>query len=306
MNCNSVQPCNLCPCNSSSIPWHHFSFAAQWLDRIYTTTEWVASGAATAEIFKIEGVTNDSLYPDWMHAKYLGTDKVLGGSVLYLLVFFMLPNSVAQNLIIIWSDIQREYRLQTVKHRFGSLTVNMFAGKKAASAKLRGTAAEVKCIIPVLHSIWKKYSTGKYGEVETNVEITLRTSVEMEALLEATNGEFAMPDDEASSLLALGMTHYNAFWELRQHFAEDDFPIFQLTSKGRYVLHACLLASSLHPCLAWAFTGEDFMGKIRTLAQSCSKGVFLWEASNKVQLRWLVAMHLLFTDPTLWFRRIME
>jgi len=182
----------------------------------------------------------------------------------------------------------------------------MFAGKKAASAKLRGTAAEVKCIIPVLHAIWKKYSKGKYPEIEQNVELALRTSAEMDSLLAATGEEFVVPPDEASTLLAHAITHYNAFWELREHFADDDFPLFQLTSKGHYVVHACILASSLHPRLAWAYTGEDFMGKIRTLAQSCAKGVSWWEASNKVQLKWLVAMHLLFTDPSLWFRHLME
>jgi len=97
VNCNSVTPCNLCPCNSTSMPWHHFSFAAEWLLHIYTTADWVASGAASAEIFNIEGVTNDSLYPDWMHAKHLGSDKVLGGErFIFACVFYVVEDSCSE------------------------------------------------------------------------------------------------------------------------------------------------------------------------------------------------------------------
>ena len=130
VNCNSLVPCCLCPCNSSSMPWHHFSFGAQWLQHIYTTTAWKASGASACLLFLITGVDNQSLHPDWMHAKHLGSDKVLGGSVLYLLIYFMLPGTVAENLIRVWNAIQEVYHLDNVKNRFGSLTTNMFAGTR--------------------------------------------------------------------------------------------------------------------------------------------------------------------------------
>ena len=128
----------------------------------------------------------------------------------------------------------------------------------------------------------------------------------MDRILDDNHGEFVVCAEDASELIAVGMVHLNVFWELREHFAEDDFPMFQLTSKGHYLMHSCLLAGFLHPHLSWAYTGEDFMGKIRGLAQSCSKRGLLWQVSGKVLQKWLVAMHLLFLDPSTWFRRMME
>ena len=49
-------------------------------------------------MLQIEGVTILSFYPDWMHCKSLGIDKIKLGSVLYILIHFILPGDVDENL----------------------------------------------------------------------------------------------------------------------------------------------------------------------------------------------------------------
>ena len=45
-------------------------------------------------MLQIVGVSILSFYPDWMHCKSLGIDKTLLGSVLWLLVHFVMPGEV--------------------------------------------------------------------------------------------------------------------------------------------------------------------------------------------------------------------
>ena len=51
-----------------------------------------------------------SFDPDWMHCKSLGIDKPLIGSTLYVLVHYILPGSVDENVAVLWRDIEKIYK----------------------------------------------------------------------------------------------------------------------------------------------------------------------------------------------------
>jgi len=95
-NPTSNTPCGLCPCNTVGLPWFDFRPCAVWRDRVYTVQSWLAAGLRRSMVFDIVGVTILSFYPDWMHCKALGIDKFLAGSVLYLLVHFVMPGDTAE------------------------------------------------------------------------------------------------------------------------------------------------------------------------------------------------------------------
>ena len=71
-NVNSTDCCAFCPANNSSSPWFDFRPSAEWLKKIYPP------GAAqyACVLFTIVGVTQLSIYGDWMHDRPLGTCKV--------------------------------------------------------------------------------------------------------------------------------------------------------------------------------------------------------------------------------------
>ena len=77
----------------------------------------------------IEGVTILSFYPDWMHCKSLGIDKPLLGSVLYILIHYVLLGSVEENLMVVWQDIQKEYEKLGSANRYGHMRQTMFTTK---------------------------------------------------------------------------------------------------------------------------------------------------------------------------------
>ena len=70
-----------------------------------------------------------SLHPDWMHAKHLGTDKVLLASVLYLLVYNVLGGTAEENLKTVWLDILDWYQRLGVDNKFAQLKPTMFSTK---------------------------------------------------------------------------------------------------------------------------------------------------------------------------------
>jgi len=45
------------------------------------------------------------------------------------------------------------------------------------------------------------------------------------------------------------------------------------------------------------------MGVMRVLAESCSRGASGVAVSNKMLEKYIIALHLLFTDPAAWFWR---
>ena len=96
-----------------------------------------------------------SFHPDWMHCKALGIDKPLLGSVLYVLVHFVLPGTVEENLAAVWRDIEDGYEKLSSENRFGHMRQTMFHTK--SQPKLKGKAGEVKDLVPVLALVWEKH-----------------------------------------------------------------------------------------------------------------------------------------------------
>ena len=106
-------------------------------------------------MFCIEGVTPLSFYPDWMHCEHLGLDKPLLGSVLYALMHYILLGCVDENPQEVWDDIQEGYEHIGSESRYGHMRRTMFHTK--SQPKLKGKAAEVKDLGPVMVRVWRKH-----------------------------------------------------------------------------------------------------------------------------------------------------
>ena len=64
---------------------------AAFFAAIYTATHWRTAVGNNHPMLGLPGVSVLTVYPDWMHIKYLGTDKYFLGSVLYLMCHVLLP-----------------------------------------------------------------------------------------------------------------------------------------------------------------------------------------------------------------------
>ena len=69
---------------------------------------------------------------DYVHCKYLGVDRLLYSSVLYLMIFHVLTlGSPDANMAWLWSEIKRHYKAFEVHAHFQYLNkISMFGGRR--------------------------------------------------------------------------------------------------------------------------------------------------------------------------------
>ena len=127
-----------------------------------------------------------------------------------MLVYFMMPAAEPQdNLTVLVLDILEEYRAAKVENRFSTITPTMFSTK--SGAKLKGKAADVKDLGPVLAKVFKKYYDPEAIAVHKEVECMLRMSAHLDTILDANTHEFVLADEPARDLVATGFT-YMQIW----------------------------------------------------------------------------------------------
>ena len=83
--------CAKCPADIHNYPYTQVTKDASWFARCYTVEQFKLRFPDRCEVFNIPGVTHDTVGADTMHNKHLGMDVYFCGSVLYLLVYVMLP-----------------------------------------------------------------------------------------------------------------------------------------------------------------------------------------------------------------------
>ena len=68
---------NHCPADIEQCPWFDFRISSEFVKRTFKKLVNGQIGPPLmCKLFGIIGVTRLSIYPDWMHDKNLGTDKV--------------------------------------------------------------------------------------------------------------------------------------------------------------------------------------------------------------------------------------
>ena len=98
-----------------------------------------------------------TLSMDLMHVKWLGADSYFLGSILCYLVDYKLPGKPKENLALLWSEIQEGYKMLKTSTRFSCLTLSMIRAGKNPFPCLKGKAAEVKGLVPVLARVTRQY-----------------------------------------------------------------------------------------------------------------------------------------------------
>jgi hypothetical protein len=92
---SETNPCSWCPATTRAAGgewWTDFRSnpLASWFHRIHLSRAWLALNPVRHPLLMLPGVSIMTLAPDWMHIKYLGTDKSVYGSILYILCFVLL------------------------------------------------------------------------------------------------------------------------------------------------------------------------------------------------------------------------
>ena len=248
-NATSNKPCCWCPCNSDNVPWWDFRIKAKWVQKVWTREAWEVSGWKQCPIFNIPGVSLLSVYPDWMHIKTLGIDKVLLGSTLWVLIHWIVPESLGDlecRLAFVWGEIFEEYERQGTKNRYTVIKLSMFTTK--STPKLKGKAAEVKDLGPVLLAVFRRLMNKKLW-LHRQIEIMLRGSAHCDSLLEEQTDVYALPQSVAADLISTGFSYLAVWSGVAQYFRGTYDQLFGLTAKAHLLMHCCILSRSVYSSL---------------------------------------------------------
>ena len=140
-------PCSWCrEGESDAIPWNGFRPTASWIHTTYSSAQFEAAFPGRHRILKMTGVTIHTIYPDYMHCKFLGVDMYFLGSVLTIMTFMLIiPRcaSFEERLQKVWTYCKEWYGSEGVdiSCRYTRMTINMFTkpdGWRTRFPRLKG------------------------------------------------------------------------------------------------------------------------------------------------------------------------
>ena len=150
---SAAMSCDLCPCTRHGPPamWpSNFFSDSGWTSALYNVDEWKALYPALPHwIFELDNVNQHNLEPVELHIIWLGTAMWFLGSVLWMLVFRVLPNDAPSNATSVWEQVSQCYSEMGASSQYTNLSINSFCnpaqpGGHYPKLKVKGT--EVKSL----------------------------------------------------------------------------------------------------------------------------------------------------------------
>ena len=289
------RPCMACKVDRGPCPWTDHKLVGdprlQW-----TELEWRAAHPNVHRIFSIMGMSLWSLQYDIMHCVSLGVAQHIAGNVLYEMIYVIMDKGtkVDTRIAEIWSLVQEAYRLDNATTRLGTLTKSMFVDKDAPHKHypmLKSKAKETEWFCRALAYVWPQFCD-QANPVHRHTSRTLRLVLDLYDLAGTHTGLFHLPEDRelmvetAVHLLA----HYN--W-LAKWAEEQGQKRWNTVLKHHYVGHLALQTQWLHCRAGATYLDEDYMGRIKHVAQKASGGGLVHTTSIVLQkwrrgtwLRW--------------------
>ena len=163
---SSNRICDWCECDRSSEDIHmwptNMRKNAKWKSNLISAEAWRALyGDKLHLLFVIfHFLSNANIDPDELHVFHIGSTMYFLGSVLWLLVYRLMPSNPVKNMEMLWGLIQEYYSEHSVSTQYSNLSLSSFCNPdkpRAKHPKLKGRGAEVKHLVKPLWVIWNKY-----------------------------------------------------------------------------------------------------------------------------------------------------
>ena len=180
-----------------------------------------------------------------------------------------------------------------MKGGFHEIRYSMFA--PSATEKflfLKGKTSEASSLGRPLLSLWEDKMDAGYKH-HRMVRLALKATVDMEAVLDRSHGKYRLDGDDAKVFKDSAFQLAACLTSLGHHYHPKGIFLYHYTLKTHYCLHIALDCEQLNPREGWCYQGEDGMHKIRTLVQSCYRGVPVEKLADKVFQKYIIALSFL-------------
>ena len=160
---------------------------------------------------------------------------------MWLPIHVLLPGTAQENLQKIWGDIARLYDEYSTQNRYWVIRMSMF--NTGSAPKVKGKAAEVKDLLPVLVSIWERYHNPQL-DIHRKILVVLQGSYHMDHLLSQHPEDYALPSNVADDLVSTCCITLSTWYAVFKHFKDEGQqpPLFGLTAKAHLLMHCCILS----------------------------------------------------------------
>ena len=303
-NPNSNAPCALCPANTTDRPMHEYRTGRmRWMADIYSRARFFATRWCTHAIFHDVhgGIYSATVFPDWLHTKHLGTDAYFYGSVLWMLVYMLLPGTPQENMNTVLAEIKTHYTRLAIPYRYQNIKLSMFCDRQdppGTHPKLKGRGAEIRYVGFALQVIWERYMD-RSNTQQVQVLVALNASVAAEQILIDHKHCFCFSSDVGRQFKNHVFAFLVAFNALGSFYSRVlNVKLFDLTVKAHYLAHLGLIGEYCNPRLGWAYSGEDLMHHCQRLMSMCCKGTKPLITAEKFAERYAMGMHLKFVGDT--------
>lgn len=266
---------------------------------VHTIAEVRATPPSAHVLFTLPGVTSKNVAHDALHVVFCkGLLSHLLGSVLHLLCWTGTGRQTTQpavKLQAIWSKVQEFYSTHSSPTRLSNLRLKMFCHDEQKPhsdyAFLNCKGAETKHLLPAL--FWVMQLAYDRSELHTQILLCMEAMTNVIELWENSTWVLtARQAQECEHWCEKFLARYqwlNA-WALR-----EDRYLFHLVNKFHSFHHLCLWAKHLNPRASWCFKGEDFVGRMSTIASSVLYGVRSSRMSVKFAKKYRLMLHLRLT-----------
>ena len=128
------------------------------------------------------------------------------------------------------------------------------------------------------------------------IRFALKASVGLEDILDEHASDFRLMGEVASTFKDLCYQMVACVSALGQYYHPKNIWLFHVTIKAHYILHLGNSCGQLNPRLGWCYRGEDMMGKVKRLVQSCCRGSCPQRIVVKVMQKYMYGLALVLMD----------
>lgn len=236
------------------------------------------------------GVSRFSNCGEWMHTFDLGLLLEAEGSTIDELVFDDETRAMGraeQRCNALWQDISKVYIKQKTVTRLETLKLSDFHNPQQF-CKLAAKAAAARNLLPVLVEVLEDRHTG--SERDDNRLRMYKCLNDCYHII--MTGAMFLKEVEWRKLIAQ-YDKFLLYYNWMCHYSLDHGALrYNFTFKVHAGYHVCEFARFLNPRIIWAYTFEDFMGKIARSAQASTAGTPLVLVAEKTVENFMRAKYL--------------
>lgn len=290
----STTPCDHCPCTTTGSPEaspSNFGSTSTWIRNLHSAQQWRALYPITPHwLFKFSFLSCLNIEPDELHVVHLGTSMWFLGSVLWVMVFKVLPGGAAANIRDVWERIVRAYEVLCPPAQYTNLSLSAFCDPAKPSGhfpKLKGKGAEVKGLVGALSIVWGGLMDSSKHE-HNLIKAALDQVLKFQNIIDDFSQDLFLPQEQVRALQNHVHEFLRIYTELAHIADQQGLLLWNMAPKFHFLWHLAQRAEYLCPRRSACHIDEDYVGQVKKIAQACSAGTQLHHIAAKVveKIRW--------------------